>query len=103
MTSAEPSTLPSGQARLVPPAAVSLILSAMTIYGGHIVDDVPINQHVVVGGGFVILSLAVVNTISPGLADVFALLLFVAVFLKYGLGILVAIGIAAGGSSDGTT
>jgi ABC-type multidrug transport system permease subunit len=81
---------------------VSLILSALTIYGGHIVADAPINEHVIVGGGFVILSLAVVNAITPGLADVFALLLFIVVFLKYGLEILVAIGIAAGGS-NGTT
>jgi hypothetical protein len=81
----------------MPPAAVSLLLSAMTIYGNSLVTDTSVSEPVVVGGGFVIICLAVVNTVSTGMADVFALLLFIVIFLKYGLGILNAIGIATQG------
>lgn len=97
-------TLPSANARLIPPASVSIILSAMTIYANHLITDEPVGEPVIVGGGFVILSLAVMNTIASGLADVFALLLLVVIFLKYGLTILNAVGIATlGGGSNGTT
>lgn len=99
MTSAQPSSLPDSNVHLVPPAAVSLILSAMTIYGASITNQTTISEGKVVGGSFVILSLAVVHTISPGLADTFALLLFVVIFLTYGLRILQAIGISAAGGS----
>jgi hypothetical protein len=102
----EPSgTLPAANARLVPPASISIILTAMTIYGNHLVTDDPVSQPMVIGGGFVILSLAVMNTVSSGLADVFALLLFIVAFLRYGPAVLTAIGIVTlgGGSTSGTT
>lgn len=86
--------LPESNARLIPPASVSVILSALTIYGGYLVGESSVSEPVVVGGCFLILCLAVMNTISPGLADTFALLLFIVIFLKYGLKILEAIGVA---------
>jgi len=87
-----------GNVRLLPPASVSILLSALTIYGHYLVTDEEISANVVVGGGFVILCLAVVNTMSTGLADTFALLLFIVLFIKYGPAILTAIGIATQGS-----
>jgi hypothetical protein len=66
----------------------------MTLYGGYLVGEASVSEPVVVGGCFLILCLAVMNTISPGLADTFALLLFIVIFLKYGLKILEAIGVA---------
>jgi hypothetical protein len=93
----------AGEVHLMPPASVSLLLSAMTIYANSLATDTSVTENVVIGGGFVVISLAIVNTISTGLADVFALLLFIVIFLKYGLTILTAIGVAQTGTSDGTT
>jgi len=97
MTAPEP-ILPHAGVKLVPPASVSIILSAMTIYANSLATDQPVTERVVVGGGFVIISLAVMNTVSPGLANTFALLIFIAIFLKYGLTVLIAIGAATGGT-----
>lgn len=88
----------AGQTRVVPPANVTIILSVITIYGSHLVTNAPISQQMVVGGAFVILALAVTNTVNPGLADMFSLLLFIVIFLKYGVSILTGIGIATQGS-----
>jgi hypothetical protein len=87
----------AGQTRFMPPASVSILLSALTIYGNHLATNNEIKANVVVGGGFVIIVLAVINTMSTGMADVFALLLFIVIFLKYGPAVLTAIGIATQG------
>lgn len=87
----------AGQTRFMPPASVSILLSALTIYGHHLATNQEIDAPVVIGGGFVIICLAVVNTVSTGAADVFALLLFIVIFLKYGPAVLTAIGIATQG------
>lgn len=100
MSSPEPSGLPDANVRVIPPASVSIILAALTVYGGSVTDQNTISEGVVVGGCFVILCLAFIHSISPGFADTFALLLFVVIFLKYGLGILQAIGVAASGSDS---
>jgi hypothetical protein len=87
----------AGETHFMPPASVSLLLSAMTIYGNHLATNQAISSRVVIGGGFVVISLAIVNTMSTGMADVFALLLFIVIFLKYGPAVLTAIGIATQG------
>ena len=99
MTSPDPGTgLPPAQARVVPPASVSIILSVITVYAGHVVEDAPITERIVVGGAFLVLGLSVMHYVSPGLADVFALLIFIVILLRYGVGILTNIGLVAGGS-----
>jgi len=99
VTSPDPGTgLPPAQARVVPPASVSIILSVITVYAGHVVEDAPITERIVVGGAFLVLGLSVMHYVSPGLADVFALLIFIVILLRYGVGILTNIGLVAGGS-----
>jgi len=77
---------------------VSIILSVITVYAGHVVEDAPITERIVVGGAFLVLGLSVMHYVSPGLADVFALLIFIVILLRYGVGILTNIGLVAGGS-----
>lgn len=98
MTSPDPGTgLPPAQARVIPPASVSILLGVITVYAGHVVEDAPVSERVVVGGAFLILGLSVMHYVSPGLADVFALLIFIVILLRYGVGILQNIGLATGG------
>lgn len=100
MTSPDPGTgLPPAEARVVPPASVSVILSVITVYAGHVVEDQPITERVVVGGAFLVLGLSVMHYVSPGLADVFALLIFIVILLRYGVGIFQAIGLSTSGGS----
>lgn len=97
MTSPDPGTgLPPAQARVIPPASVSVILGVITVYAGHVVEDTPITERVVVGGAFLVLALSVMHYVSPGLADVFALLIFIVILIRYGVGILTNIGLATG-------
>lgn len=99
MTTPEPggNGLPAANARVVPPAAVSVLLGVITVYAGHVVEDSPITERIVVGGAFLVLGLSVMHYISPGLADVFALLIFIVILLRYGVGIFTNIGLASGG------
>ena len=99
MTTPEPSAsgLPPAQARVIPPASVSVILGVITVYAGHVVEDQPVTERVVVGGAFLVLGLSVMHYVSPGLADVFALLIFIVILIRYGVGILTNIGLATGG------
>lgn len=98
MTSPDPGTgLPPADARVIPPASVSVILGVITVYAGHVVENQPVTERVVVGGAFLVLSLSVMHYVSPGLADVFALLIFIVILLRYGVGIFRAIGLSTGG------
>lgn len=98
MTNPDPGTgLPPAEARVVPPASVSVILGVITVYAGHVVENQPVGERVVVGGAFLVLGLSVMHYISPGLADVFALLIFIVILLRYGVGIFRAIGLSTGG------
>jgi hypothetical protein len=87
-------TLPSGEANFFPPAGISLILSAGTVWAGRTAQDKPITEALVISGVFIVLATAVVHTMAPGFADAFSMLIFVAVFLAYGLDILISVGIA---------
>lgn len=89
-------TLPSGEVNLFPPAGVSLMLAAGTVWAGRVVEDKPITEQLVVAGAFIVLATAIVHAMAPGFADAFSLLIFIAVFLAYGLEILVSVGIATG-------
>lgn len=89
-----PSVLPSGEARLFPPAGVTLILAAGTVWAGRVVQDKPITEQIVIAGAFVVLATAVVNQISPGFAAAFSMLIFVAVVLVYGIDILTSVGLS---------
>jgi hypothetical protein len=100
MTAPEPNGLPAANARVIPPASVSVILGVITVYAGHVVEDTPVTESVVIGGGFLILGLSVMHYVSPGFSDVFALLILVAITLRYGVGILQGIGLAG---NNGTT
>jgi hypothetical protein len=93
MTQPDP-VIPPAQVRLVPPAGVSLILATGTVWAGRTVRDEPITEGLVVAGAFVVIVIAVINVISPGLAGAIALLIFVATVLAYGLDILTSIGLA---------
>lgn len=98
MTTPDPGTgLPPAEARIIPPASVSVLLGVITVYAGHVVENAPITERVVVGGAFLVLGLSVMHTVSPGLTDVFALLIFIVILLRYGVGILQNIGLATGG------
>lgn len=94
----EPAGLPAeANARVIPPAGVSVILGIITVYAGHVVEDQPVNERLVIGGSFLVLCLSVMHVVSPGLADVFALLILIALVLRYGVGILQSIGLSTSG------
>lgn len=93
----QPNGLPEADARVVPPAAVSVMLGVLTVYGGHVVEDTPITERIVIGGAFLILGLSVMHSVSPGLSDVFALLILIVIVLRYGVGILQNIGLSTQG------
>ncbi|MGE3429261.1 MAG: hypothetical protein AB7I44_21140 [Hyphomicrobiaceae bacterium] len=94
MSSPEP-VIPSAQVRIFPPAGISLILAAGTVWAGRTVRDEPITEGLVVAGSFIVISTAIVNQVSRGFAAAFAALIFIAAFLAYGLDILRSIGVAS--------
>ena len=89
-----PGVVPPAEVRFFPPAGVSLLLAAGTVWAGRTVKDQPITEHIVVAGAFIILATAIVNQISSGFAAAFSMLIFVATVLAYGLDILISVGIA---------
>lgn len=91
------SGLPDANARVIPPAGISVIMGAIVVYAGHVTEDTPITERVVVGGVFLVVSLSFMHAVSPGLSDVFALLVLVALVLRYGVGILRSIGLSTAG------
>jgi hypothetical protein len=93
MTQPDP-IIPPAQVRFFPPAGVSLILATGVVWAGRTVRDEEITEGLVVAGAFVVIVIAVINVISPGLAAAFAGLIFIATVLAYGLDILTSIGLA---------
>lgn len=77
-----------------PKAATSIVLGALTITGGRIVQDrEPLyTDKMIVGGMFVVLGISVANAYSPPFADVFAFLLLIVAFLIYGMDLMTSIG-----------
>lgn len=79
--------------RYLPPAGISLLLASGTVWLGKEIREEPINERLVISGGFIILSIAVINLFSHSLANAFALLILIAVALKYGIEILINTGL----------
>lgn len=79
--------------RYLPPAGISLLLAGGTIWLGRQVREEPITERLVISGGFVVLTIAYINLFSHAFANAFALLLFIAVVLNYGLDILTHTGL----------
>lgn len=77
-----------------PKAAVSFILTGLTVTGGRMVrDQEPIlTDRIIVGGMVYVLGLAIMNQYSVDFTDVFALLVFIAAFLIYGMDLMRAVG-----------
>lgn len=96
MSTPEP-VLPPAQVRVFPPAGVSLMLAAGTVWAGHVVRDEPITERLIVGGSFIVLATAIANQISRGFAQAFSMLIFVVVVLAYGVDILTSIGLTTKG------
>jgi hypothetical protein len=74
--------------RYLPPAGISLLLASGTVWLGKEIREEPFTERIIISGGFIILSIAYINLFSHSLANGFALLIFIAVVLKYGLDIL---------------
>lgn len=97
MSSPQP-VIPPAEVRIFPPAGVSLILAAGTVWAGRTIRDEPITEGLVVAGSFIVFATAVVAQISRGFAAAFAALLFVVAFLAYGMDILRSVGAASKGA-----
>lgn len=82
--------------RYLPPAGISLLLAAGTVWLGKEIREEPINERIVISGGFLIFSIAYINLFSHSFANAFALLLFIVVVLKYGIDILQYTGLQGG-------
>jgi hypothetical protein len=82
--------------RYFPPAGISLLLSSGTVWLGKEIREEPITERLVISGGFIILSIAYINLFSHAFANAFALLIFIAVGLKYGIDILEHTGLKGG-------
>jgi hypothetical protein len=72
----------------------------LTVGGGRIVrhNDPIFTDRMIVGGMMLVFGVATANAINPNFAAVFAILIFVAAFLIYGVDLMTAIGFQVKGN-----
>jgi hypothetical protein len=81
-------------------ASTPLVLTVLTVGGGRIVrgNDPIFTDRMIVGGMMLVFGIAAANALNPGFATAFAVLIFVAAFLIYGVDLMKAIGFQVKGS-----
>lgn len=82
-------------------ASTPLVLTVLTVSGGRIVrgNDPIFTDRMIVGGMMLVFGIAAANQLNPSFAATFALLIFVAAFLTYGVDLMTAIGFQVKGTS----
>jgi hypothetical protein len=82
-----------GWTRLMPPASVSFAMTVITVsLGRSLRNQDVVNQRMVTAFVLILLTLGFMNSVDPGFAGAFSLLIFVAVFLTYGPDIMRYVG-----------